>query len=171
MTERLPALDGNQCVPGWTVRPGAFGAVRDLSDAMSLWQVIYSRTGNSFQPCIQRVGQLAATIGISRSTASRKLAALRNSGFVFELARGRNPETQSHRPPARWALDPFAMNHWRPRVEQEIRKLARLDRQSSAWESHARTALDQFCRVSTRLRVDLSADMQTGSAQKGHSDA
>lgn len=171
MTERLPALEGNQWVPVWTVRPGAFRAVRHLPDAMPLWQVIYSRTGNSFRPCIQSVEQLGATIGISRSTASRKLNALRDSYLVFELPRGRDPKTRSHRPPARWALDPFAEDHWRTRLEKEIKKLAQHDRQGSTWESYARTALDEFCRASARLREDLSADVRTDPSRKGQSDA
>lgn len=159
MTEHLPALDANQWMPCWTVRPGAFRAVRDLADATPLWQVIYSRHGASFQPCIHSISQLGSTINISRSTASRRLNKLRTAWLVFELPRGTDASTQIRRPPARWALDPFAQDHWRPMVEHQLRQLAEDDGQSAGWLSRALKAFEHFCRLSAELQRHLSIEL------------
>ena len=159
MTSPMVGLAGNQWVPNWAVRPGSFSAVRHISRAMPLWLLMHSRTDGYFVPCLHNREQLGATIGRSRASVSRHLRVLSEAALLFELKRGIEPKTRRHRPPARWPLDPFADEVWRPKVEEAIIRLAESDGQRASWVHDAWKALDHFHRRSRRLHNALAEDM------------
>ena len=122
---------------------------------MALWLLLHSRNSDFWKPCYASREQLGATLGTSRSTVSRQLKALRETYVLFEVKRGIEPKSRRHRPPARWALDPFAADLWRGKVEEALVRVAEEDGQDGRWLHRALTSLDAFERRSRRLMARI----------------
>lgn len=165
--ESLHALVGNMWVPAWLARPGAYRALRDLSPAsVVLWLALHSRNHDGLQPCYTSWDQLGATINRNRKTVRPHLEALVKANLVLEIDRGKDPKTRRNRAVARWALDPFAADIWRPReedarqpIEEALARIAEDDGQDGRWYHNAVQQLDAFERRSRRLRHEIAADM------------
>ena len=155
----LGPLVGNLWVPVWAVRPGSYLALRDVTEAVPLWLALHSRNADYWKPAYASRETLGATLGISRATVSRRLKALRKASLLFEVERGMDRATRQHRPPARWALDPFTSDKWRPKVEQSLERVRQEDPQDGRWLHRAVTSLDAFERRSRALRSRIEADM------------
>ena len=164
--ETLHALTGNQWVPAWALRPGAYAALRPLAAAMPLFLLLHSRNADAWLPCYASREALGATIGVSSRTVTRQLKALRSASLVFEVARPPDRKTQRHRPPARWALDPIEAERWRPKVEESLARVAEQDGHDGRWFSRAVTALDAFDRRSRRLAARIAEDMPVEPSRK-----
>lgn len=155
----LPALVGSLWVPAWAVRPGSYRALSRIAKATPTWLLLHSRNSDFWKPCYHNREQLGRTIGVSRSTISRALKILRKAHLLFELERGIEDKSKRHRPPARWALDPFAADIWRPKVEEAICRIAEDDGQDGRWVQRAMTSLDAFERRSRILAAAIADDM------------
>ena len=159
----LDPLVGSLWVPIWAVRPGSYLALRDLAAAMQLWLAIYSRDPDYMRPCYASRETLGKTLGLSRATVGRQLAALRDASLIFEVERGQERKSRRHRPPARWAIDPLYVEtrkrEWRPRVETALREIAEEDGQDGRWYHNAMTALAAFERRSLAQRNVIAKDM------------
>lgn len=155
----LPPLTGNLWVPVWAVRPGAYGSVAHLAVDMPLWLLLHSRNTDYSRPCYASRESLGVSIGISRAKVSRQLASLRKAHLVFRVERGVDRRTKQHLPPARWALDPFAVDLWRPEVEVVLAKIAEEDGHDGRWYTRAVTSLDAFERRSRLLALKIAEDM------------
>jgi hypothetical protein len=149
----------NLWVPAWAIRPGAYAAFAPIAGAMPLWLLLYSRTDGVWRPCYASQSQLGATIGISRGTVARQMDALRRAALVFELDRGRDRRTRRPRPPARWALDPYATELWRPAVEAMLSTIAEEDGHDRRWIHNAVTALEAFERRCAAMGSRIADDM------------
>jgi len=159
--ETLPLhpLVGNLWVPAWAIRPGAYEVLEGVTAEMPLWLLLHSRNADYFHPCYASREQLGKTIGVSRSTITKQLKALRDVGLLWELDRGMEPKSRQHRPPARWALDPFNAEMWYPKVEAVLARIAEEDGQNSRWLARARASLDTFNRRSCFLANEIGASM------------
>ena len=157
--EPLHALVGNMWVPAWAIRPGAYRALAPYARYMPLWLLLHSRSGDTFFPCYANREQLGATLDVTRNTIGRHLEALRSAHLLFDLDRGREPKTRRNRAVARWALDPFAADIWRPKVEESLARIAEDDGQDRRWYNNAVTSLDAFERRSRRLSHLIADDM------------
>jgi hypothetical protein len=155
----LGPLVGNLWVPVWAVRPGSYAALRKMTAAVPLWLALHSRNGDYATPAYASRDTLGATVGMSRATVSRRLGELRKAALLFEVDCGKDRATREHRPPARWALDPFAADRWRPKVEASLKRIHQQDRQNGRWLHRAMTSLDSFERRSRALRTRIEADM------------
>lgn len=155
----LHAIVGNMWVPVWAIRPGAYRALAPLASAMPLWLLLLSRNGKEWVPCYASREQLGATLGTSRATVGRQLKALRKSHLLFEVERGIEKKSKRHRPPARFALDPFASQLWREKVEAALARVAEQDGQSARWLHNAVQSLDAFERRSSWIGVQIADDM------------
>lgn len=165
----LHGLVGVQWVPAWAIRPGAYEALKDLSSEMPLFLLLYSRNADHWKPCYASRDDLGKTIGVSRATVSRHLKALREAYLLFEVDRGIEPKSQRHRPPARWALDPFAAELWRAEVEESLGRVAEDDGHDGRWLHRAVTSLDAFDRRSRLLAAKISEDMLVKPTRKRRS--
>lgn len=161
----LHALTGVQLVPAWALRPGAYEALkkkrgkkRDLAREMQVFLVLYSRNADFFRPSYATLEQLGATLGITGRTISRHLRALEDAHLVFKVDRGMD-QKQRRRPPARWALDPFTAERWRPKVEEVLAAIAEEDGHDGRWLHRAVTSLDAFERRNRQLGAELAEDM------------
>lgn len=157
----LEPLVGSMWVPVWAVRPGSYDAVREFAGEMSLWLLIFSRNLDYWRPCYASRDQLGATIGAGTTTVSKRLDRLKRGGLLFEVARGQDQKSRIHRPPARWALDPFTVDRWRPELEKVLAAIAEEDGQSRMWLNFAVRRLDQFERHSRALRNRIAETMPT----------
>ena len=155
----LPSIVGNMYVPVWALRPGSYRALADVAGDLDLWLALHSWNADFYKPCYASRETLGATIGIARSAVSRRLKRLRKAGLLWELPRGRDRKTKRRRPPARWALDPFAADVWRPEVETALERIAEQDGQDGRWFQRAVTSLDAFDRHSRGLRNRIAEDM------------
>ena len=90
---------------------------------------------------------------------SRQLGQLRKVGLLFEVKRGVEPKTKRHRPPARWALDPFTDDLWREKAEVALVRVAEEDGHDGRWLRRAVTALEAFARRSRFLMAAIRDDM------------
>ena len=158
-TDPLHPLVGNLWVPVWAVRPGSYAALAHLARCMPLWLVLHSRNGDYWKPAYASREQLGATIGVSRATVTRQLRKLTKEALLFEVQRGVEPKAARHRPPARWALDPFAADLWREKVEDALARVAENDGQDHAWYAQAIRRLDDFERRSRLLGAKIGEDM------------
>lgn len=159
VTAPLHPMVGNLWIPAWTVRPCAYAATKKLAKEMPLYLVIYSRTDDEFIPCYASRESLGATIGISRSTVTKYLTALGKAGLVLEIDRGVDSRLQQHRPPARWALDPFAADVWRDKVEARLARIAEEDGHDARWLGYAIQKLNFFAMRSHKLMTAIAEDM------------
>ena len=157
--EPLPALTGNLWMPSWTVRPGSYRALSNVGSDVLLWLVLHSRNQDCYKPCYASRESLGTTIGRSRNTVGRQLARLRRAALVFEVFRPADRKTHRRRPPARWALDPFAAEVWRPDVEAALCRVAEEDGYDHRWTRSALFALDVFDRRSRHLAARIAEDM------------
>jgi hypothetical protein len=155
----LPAVTGNMWVPVWAIRPGAYEAVDHLASEMPLWLALHSRNADYWRPCYASREALGATIGVSSRTVTRHLRALRDAWLVFEVERGMDRKSRQHRPPARWALDPFTAEMWREKVEGVLAAVAEEDGQDGRWVHNAVQSLDAFERRSRLLALRIAEDM------------
>ncbi len=155
----LEPLVGNLWVPAWLSRPGSCSAVKPVAREMPLWLLLHSRNGHYWHACYHTREQLGATLVMSVATVSRQLARLREHWFVFEVQRGVERKTRRHRPPARWALDPFKVDLWRPKVEADLARIAEEDGHDGRWYQRAVTSLEAFERRSRILGAKIGADM------------
>lgn len=162
----LAPLVGNLWVPQWAVRPGSYEALRGVAAEMPLFLVIFSWDPDWNRPCYTTREQLGATLGFGRDKVSRQLRALRRAHLLFEVDRGVHPKTQRRHAPARWALDPFAAEVWRPRIEQGLRTIAEDDGLDGRWYTRSVTSLDAFHRRSAGLRNRIAEDMDKPPAQQ-----
>lgn len=162
----LGPLVGNLWVPVWAIRPGTYRAIAPVADAMPLWLALHSRNADFWKPAYTSREQLGATLGITRNTVSRKLEALRKAGLLFEVKRGMDPATMRHRARARWALDPFTIEKWRPKVEASLQRVQLDDGQNGRWLHRAVTALDAFERGQRILRGKIEEDMPPDLVQR-----
>jgi hypothetical protein len=89
----------------------------------------------------------------------RQLKALRRAHLLFELDRGIDRHTQRRRAKARWALDPFASEIWRPVVEECLERIAEEDGHDGRWYQRAVSALDAFDRRNRGMRNRIGEDM------------
>jgi len=153
-------------LPAWAVRPGAYKALQEVADAMPLYLALHSRCGDFWLPCYASREQLGATIGITRRTVDRKLQALAKVGLLFEVDRGKVPATKRQRPKARWALNPFKVEKWRPKVEARLHRMRQEDSRDGRWLHNAVTALDAFERRSKALRRRIEEDMPSGMVER-----
>jgi hypothetical protein len=80
-------------------------------------------------------------------------------GLLFEVKRGVEPKTKRHRPPARWALDPFTDDLWREKAEVALVRVAEEDGHDGRWLRRAVTALEAFARRSRFLMAAIRDDM------------
>ena len=99
------------------------------------------------------------TPGIGRAKVSRQLGQLRKVGLLFEVKRGVEPKTKRHRPPARWALDPFTDQLWSEKVEAALVRVAEEDGHDGRWLRRATTSLEAFARRSRFLMAAIRDDM------------
>ena len=155
-------------VPCWALRPGAYSVLEGLAAEMPLWLLLHSFNADHWKPCYHTRDQLGATIGVSPRTISRRLTALSKAALLLEINRGLEPKSRCHRPPARWALDPFKPDKWRPKVEAALAKVAEDDGQSSYWLDHARRTLERFEVRSHALRNRIGEDMLPNLRPKRH---
>ena len=155
----LHPMVGNMWVPVWAIRPGSYAVLAPIAGTLPLWLVLHSRSGDVFTPCYHTRDQLGATIRISRATASRQLGKLRKAGLLFEVDRGVEPKTQRRRAVARWPLDPFAAEIWRPKVEEALARVAEEDGQDGRWYHNAVTSLEAFERRNKILGAKIGEDM------------
>ena len=155
----LAPLVGNMCMPVWAVRPGSYTALRGVALTMPLWILLHSRNQNFFKPCYASREDLGITLGIGRAKVSRQLGQLRKVGLLFEVKRGVEPKTKRHRPPARWALDPFTDQLWSEKVEAALVRVAEQDGHDGRWLRRAVTALEAFARRSRFLMAAIRDDM------------
>lgn len=152
-------LTGNLWVPVWAVRPGSYRALVGLENAMPLWLAIHSRCTDYHLPCYASRETLGATIGKSRNTVGRQLDRIKKAALLFEVKRPPDRKTQRRRPPARWALDPFAPDVWREEVEKALHRVAEDDGHDGRWLQRALTSLDSFDRRSRLLGARIAEDM------------
>ena len=157
----LIALVGNLWVPVWAVRPGSYKALAGVANVMPLWLALHSRNSDYYKPCYASRETLGATIGVSRNTVGRQLKRLRGAGLLFVVERPPDGKTHRRRPPARWALDPFAAEVWREEVEAALARVAEDDGHDGRWFTRAVTALDAFDRRSRLLAARIAEDMPT----------
>ena len=155
----LAPLVGNMWMPAWAVRPGSYTALRGVALAMPLWLLLHSRNQDFFKPCYASREDLGITLGIGMAKVSRQLGQLRKVGLLFEVERGVEPKTKRHRPPARWALDPFTDQLWREKMEAAIVRVAEEDGHDGRWLCRAVTAFEAFARQSRFLIVAIRDDM------------
>jgi hypothetical protein len=155
----LAATVGNLWVPNWAIRPGSYDAVERIAKAMPLWLAIHSRNDDCWKPCYASREQLGATVGTSRATVGRQLAALKKNWLLFDVDRDMDRKSRRHRPPARWALDPFAADIWRPKVEEALARVAEDDGHDGRWYMRAVTSLDAFDRRSRLLALRIGESM------------
>ena len=153
------ALTGNLWVPVWAIRPGSYRALVGLDDAMPLWLAIHSRCTDYHIPLYASRETLGATIGKSRNTIGRQLLRLKKAALLFEVKRPPDRKTQRRRPPARWAIDPFAPDDWREEVEKALHRVAEQDGHDGRWLQRALTSLDSFDRRSRLLAARIAEDM------------
>lgn len=153
-------------LPAWAVRPGSYKALQEVADAMPLFLALHSRCGDLWLPCYASREQLGATIGISPRTVDRRLQALGKVGLLLEVDRGRVPRTKRQRPKARWCLDPFKVEKWRPKVEERLGRMREEDGRDGRWLHNALTALEAFERRSKALRRRIEEDMPAGMVQR-----
>lgn len=146
-------------VPAWAIRPGAYGALKHLTREMQVFLLLYSRNADFFRPSYATLDQLGATLGITGRTISRHLWELEKSHLVFKVERGIESKSQRRRPPARWALDPFTAELWRPKVEEVLTSIAEEDGHDGRWLHRATTSLDAFDRRSRLMAAKISEDM------------
>ena len=140
----LAPLVGNMWMPAWAVRPGSYTALRGVALTMLLWLLLHSRSGDFFRPCYASREDLGMTLGI---------------GLLFEVKRGVEPKTRRHRPPARWALDPFTEPFWSEKVEAALVRVAEEDGHDGRWLRRATTSLEAFARRSRFLMAAIRDDM------------
>ena len=164
--EALGPLVGNLWVPVWAVRPGSYRALKEVTEAMPLWLLLHSRNADFWKPVYASRETLGATLGMSRATVSRRLKELRKAHLLFEVECGRNRTTRQHRPPARWALDPFTADKWRPKVEKSLERIRQEDGQDGRWLHRALTSLDAFERRCRALRSRIEADQPDRLVQR-----
>lgn len=157
--EPLHAIVGNMWVPVWAIRPGAYRALAPLASTMPLWLLLLSRNDRTWVPCYASRESLGATLGTSRATVARQLEALRKAALLFEVDCGMEKKSRRHRPPARWALDPFAAHLWREKVEEGLARIAEQDGHDGRWYHNAIQALDAFHRRSSWLGAYIAEDM------------
>lgn len=157
--EPLHAIVGNMWVPVWAIRPGSYTAVAPLASCMPLWLVLHSKNADFWKPAYASRDQLGATLGTSRATVGRQLKELREAHLLFDVDRDIEPKSRRHRPPARWALDPFAADIWRPKVEEALARVAEEDGHDGRWYQRAITSLDAFERRSRLLAQKIGEDM------------
>jgi hypothetical protein len=162
----LHPLVGDMWLPAWAVRPGSYKALQEVADAMPLFLALHSRCGDLWLPCYASRDTLGATIGISPRTVDRKLQALGKVGLLLEVDRGRVPRTKRQRPKARWCLDPFKVEKWRPKVEERLQRMREEDGRDGRWLHNALTALEAFERRSKALRRRIEEDMPAGMVQR-----
>lgn len=155
----LEALVGNLWLPVWTVRPGAYSAIKPLADCMPLWNLLHSRNCDYWRPCYHTREQLGATLGMGRAKVSRQLLRLRKAHLLFQVDRKLDPKTHRQRAFARWALDPFAADLWRPKVEAMLATIAEEDGQDGRWHNNSVSALEAFERRSRLLAARIGEDM------------
>ena len=152
----LAPLVGNMWMPVWAVRPGSYTALRGVALTMPLWLLLHSRNQDFFKPCYASREDLGMTPGIGRAKVSRQL---KKVGLLFEVKRGVEPKTRRHRPPARWALDPFTDDRWSEKVEAVLVLVAEEDGHDGRWLRRATTSLEAFARRSRFLMPTLRDDM------------
>ena len=155
----LAPLVGNMWMPVWAVRPGSYTALRGVALTMPLWTLLHSRNQDFFKPCYASREDLGMTLGIGRAKVSRQLGQLRKVGLLFEVKRGVEPKTKRHRPPARWALDPFTEPFWSEKVEAALVRVAEEDGHDGRWLRRATTSLEAFARRSRFLMAAIRDDM------------
>lgn len=168
----LPPVTGNLWVPVWAIRPGSYEVLESVVGEMPLWLLIHSRNADHWRPCYASREQFVATIGGSVRNLTRQIGRLREAGLLFEVARGEEPGSRRHRPPARWALDPFTADIWgakwdndggrlvgQGKVEMMLAEIAEADGQSRPWLQRAVRELDDFERASRYLAERIAADM------------
>lgn len=155
----LEPMVGNLWVPVWAVRPGSYSILGKVAAAMPLWLLLHSRNGDYWHPSYHTRDQLAATLGTSRATITRRLRMLKNVDLLFEVKRGRERRTRQHRPPARWALDPFKADLWTEKVVESLQRIAEEDGHDGRWFERAKTSLEAFERRSRILGAKIGADM------------
>jgi hypothetical protein len=126
---------------------------------MPLWLVLHSRSTDYGLPCYASREQLGATLGVSRAVISRRLSTLREFNLMFDVDRPADRKTRKRRPPARWGLDPFACDVWRPEVEKALARVAEEDGHDGRWYARAVAKLEAFERRSRRLANLLADDM------------
>ena len=146
-------------MPVWAVRPGSYTALRGVALTMPLWTLLHSRNQDFFKPCYASREDLGMTLGIGRAKVSRQLGQLRKVGLLFEVKRGVEPKTKRHRPPARWALDPFTDDRWSEKVEAALVRVAEEDGHDGRWLRRATTSLEAFARRSRFLMAEIRDDM------------
>lgn len=155
----LPSMVGNLWVPVWAIRPGSYAALAPLADTMPLWLLLHSYNADAWRPCYWTREQLGATLGMGRRKVSRQLARLRKAYLLLEVDRGLDRKTHRQRAFARWALDPFAAEIWRPKVELVLATIAEEDGQDGRWHHNALQTLDGLERRSRALANRISEDM------------
>lgn len=156
----MPALTGNMWVPVWAIRPGSYGALSHVAGDMSLWLLLHSYTAaHKHRACYVSREVLGATLGTSRATTARSLTRLADAHLLWTVERAIDNRSRRHRPPARYALDPFAAKVWREEVEADLARIAEEDGYDGRWLHNAVTSLDAFDRRSRGLRNALAEDM------------
>ena len=149
---RMMALSGNLYVPHWTTRPGSYSALVSVADCMMLWKCIHSWNRDYFKPCFYSETQLGKTIGCSRGPVHRNLLRLEKASLLFSVRRGRKDASNELRPAARWALDPFNIEEWRPRVEEMLGPIAEGCGLGTRWYRNAITSL-RYAQAGSVFRV------------------
>jgi hypothetical protein len=156
----LTPLAGRQFFPAWLHRLGSYKALAHLSPtSLYLWGTIHSFNLDFWKPCYTSWDQLAATLKVNRKTIRPHLEALSRTGLLFELDRGTEPKSRRKRAVARWALDPFYADQWRPKVDEVLARIAEDDGHDGRWYHNAVQALDAFERRSRILRAKIADDM------------
>jgi hypothetical protein len=168
----LQPLVGNMWVPVWAIRPGSYGVLEGLTAEMPLWLLLHSRNADYWKPSYATREQIVATIGGSVRNLSRQFGRLREAGLLFEVDRGEERGNRRHRPPARWALDPFTADLWgskwddkgerlpgQGKIEAALAEIAESDGQSRQWFEWAIRELDKFERASRYLADRIADDI------------
>lgn len=151
---------GDLYVPAWTIRPGLYRAIAPYADGMQLWLLIYSRNGDDFVPSYHTREQLGNSLGgWSRATVSRRIKLLLEGKLLFEVERWADRRTKKHKPPCRWALDPFKWELWSPKVEEHLRAVALEDGPTKRWLVNALESLNAYERWARGLAAKIADDM------------
>jgi hypothetical protein len=155
----MMALSGNLWVPHWTQRPGSYTALIPVADCMPLWGAIHTWTGDYFKPCLYGEKEIGLAIGWQRGRVRRHTERLEKAALLFCLKRGKKMGSNELRPLARWALDPFTIERWRPKVEETFADMAEECGLGTRWYRNAITSLDAFERRSWSMMAKVRDDM------------
>jgi hypothetical protein len=156
----LAPFHGRVWTPCWALRPGTVSELGSATKAISLWLTIYSVNIPAEVPCYCEEATLGATLGVDRSTVSRRLRLLRQvPGLLLELNRGRSNETGRFHSALRWATDPLLIWHTAPKIEIQLPLIASQHALDGDWLEQSYGSLQKHVRNAKRLAQQLSLSL------------